>query len=148
MSRYSKALQDAAESARLLAVSSIDPMWALAHGVSGPQSLVSEADASSDGISVRVIPHGSFAVFGDGSQEIASVGPYGRQHAFTIEGIWRMAASGDGVSGTGAMRREDYRMLGAGAWSPLSAACARSLSMHGDAIRSALLEDAMDRRSR
>lgn len=143
MSRYSDALQDAAESARLVAASSIDPMWASAHGVSGPASLMADADPSSDAISVRVVPHGSFAAFGTPSQPTAWGGSV--QASFTIDGTWRIAAAGDGVGEDGPMRREDYRVLGAGLWDPLSAACARSLELHRDAIRSALLADAVER---
>lgn len=150
MSAYSDALRDAAESARLEALSSMGPMWAAAHGVDGLRSLVASSDPGSDRVSVEVVPHGSFAVYGGNGAEVSDAVRTlsGAASYFTAGGAMLMSAAGDGVSGAGPAARADYRELGAGGWNPLSAACARALAANRGRIRSALLADAVDRRGR
>lgn len=150
MSAYSDALRDAAESARLVAMSSMGPMWAAAHGVRGLQSLVASSDPGHDSVSVEVVPQGSFAAYGDGgpwlSEAVRSLS--GAASYFTAGAVALMSAAGDGVSDEGPAARVDYRELGSGGWNPLSAACARALAANRGRIRSALLADAVDRRFR
>lgn len=150
MSAYSDALRDAAESARLGALSSMGPMWAAAHGVRGLQSLVASSDPGHDRVSVEVVPHGSFATYGENGPEVSDAlrSLSGASSYFTAGAVALMAAAGDGVSDEGPAARADYRELGAGGWDPLSAACARALAANRGRIRSALLADAVDRRVR
>lgn len=150
MSAYSEALRDAAESARLVALSSMGPMWAAAHGVRGLQSLVASSDPGRDRVSVEVVPQGSFAIYGESGTEVSDAvrSLSGAASYFTAGAVALMSAAGDGVSDEGPAVRVDYRELGAGGWNPLSSACARALAANRDRIRSALLADAVDRRVR
>ena len=150
MSAYSDALRDAAESARLEALSSMGPLWAAAHGVRGLQSLVASSDPGRDRVSVEVVPQGSFATYGDGGPQLSEAvrSLSGAASYFTAGGRMLVSAAGDGVSDEGPAARADYRELGAGGWNPLSAACARALAANRGRIRSALLADAVDRRVR
>ena len=150
MSAYSDALRDAAESARLVALSSMGPMWAAAHGVRGLQSLVASSDPGHDSVSVEVVPQGSFATYGENGPEVSDAvrSLSGAASYFTAGAVALMSAAGDGVSDEGPAVRVDYRELGAGGWNPLSSACARALAANRGRIRSALLADAVDRRIR
>lgn len=150
MSAYSEALRYAAESARLLALSSMGPMWAAAHGVRGLQSLVASSDPWRDRVSVEVVPQGSFATYGENGTEVSDAvrSLSGAASYFTDGAVALMAAAGDGVSDDGPAARVDYRELGAGGWNPLSSACASALAANRGRIRSALLADAVDRRVR
>lgn len=150
MSAYSEALRDAAESARLVALSSMGPMWAAAHGVRGLQSLVASSDPGRDRVSVEVVPQGSFATYGESGTEVSDAvrSLSGAASYFTAGAVALMSAAGDGVSDEGPAVRVDYRELGADGWNPLSSACARALAANRDRIRSALLADAVDRRLR